>query len=562
MSLIHVQQIKGYLNKHFSAHIDISDCAAAPPEQKEKTLLTRSLAAFAISQLSSIDPKAAAQCVTDGTHDNGIDAVYYDKTENLLYLVQSKWHADGNGSVERGDIQKLIHGFKDIINTRFDRFNPKTIALKASIEAALYSTDTRFVITVIHTGQHDLAEEPKRDLDDLLKEMNDPSETVLLRVLKQDSVHSMIAAGTRGAPINLEVALSEWGQVKEPFQSVFGLVPATDIAKWWHQYHPRLLTPNVRMFLGKTEVNDSIIDTLRGNPENFWYFNNGITALCAGVRKKPLGGSSRESGVFEIDDVSIVNGAQTVGAIASAESTIPDQVAKARVLIRFISLKDCPPSFGTEITRFTNTQNRIEKRDFVALDPEQARIRTELQLEGVEYVYKSGDVIPKDRQGFDLEEAAVALACSKDDINLAVQSKREVGKLWEDISKAPYKALFNPTTSGQQIWNLVETVRAIEVTLAQARDDRSGRDRLFAIHGNRVVAWIVLRDIQEIGSGDQGLIIKDKTLQALKKITEAANDLYPDAYPANLFKNTGKCKEIAEYSPTQVQGDIFDREQT
>src|SRR5260370_1295423 len=167
------------------------------------------------------------------------------------------------------------------------------------------------------------------------------------------------------------------GQTREPFSSFYGQVSAIEIASWY-AFHPRIFAPNIRMFLGSTEVNQSLMETLRNSPEKFWYFNNGITALCASIKKKLIGGSSRESGYFECTDMTIVNGAQTVGAIALANSNHPDAVAKAFVPDRFISLDQCPQGFASEVTRATNTQNRIERRDFVSLDPEQERLRTEL----------------------------------------------------------------------------------------------------------------------------------------------------------------------------------------
>jgi hypothetical protein len=78
------------------------------------------------------------------------------------------------------------------------------------------------------------------------------------------------------------------------------------------------------MLLGSTEVNQSLIETLRSNPENFWYFNNGITALASHIAKKPIGGDTCDMGVFEYSIVSIVNGAQTVGAIATANRAHPE----------------------------------------------------------------------------------------------------------------------------------------------------------------------------------------------------------------------------------------------
>src|SRR5205807_2106308 len=104
--------------------------------------------------------------------------------------------------------------------------------------------------------------------------------------------------------------------------------------------------------------NASIVETLNSEPDRFWYFNNGITVLCEKVSKTSLGATSRKSGTFTFEGISIVNGAQTVGCIGRAAVDHPDQVADARVSIRFISLENCPPDFAEEVTRATNTQNR------------------------------------------------------------------------------------------------------------------------------------------------------------------------------------------------------------
>lgn len=63
-------------------------------------------------------------------------------------------------------------------------------------------------------------------------------------------------------------------------------------------------------------------------------------------------------------------------------------------------------------------------------------------------MYKSGEASPTTSTGFDLVEATVARACIQTDVTLAVQAKREIGKLWDDIEKPPYKILFNPSVSG------------------------------------------------------------------------------------------------------------------
>lgn len=551
MSIIHVQQIKAYLQATFGGRIDLSDCVGMPEDQRESLFLTRALAAFSLQALGDLEPDQAAADVTDGPQDNGIDAIHFDPAEQVLYLAQAKWRHDGTGSLERAEVLKFTTGVNDLLNARFDRFNTRIQARADDIQAALYSAQTRFQLVVAYTGQDPLAVEPQRDLDDFLKDMNDPSDVMQIRVLRQGGLHGIIARGAKGAPINLEVVLKSWGQTREPYKSYYGQVAASDIAGWWERHHPRLFAPNLRMFLGLTDVNQALLDTLRQAPEHFWYFNNGVTALCTSIVKKPLGGDSREMGIFECTDVSIVNGAQTVGAIAAACATHPAEVAKASVIVRFISLENCPEGIATEITRATNTQNRTERRDFVSLDPEQERLRTELQLDGVTYVYKSGDRTPAEKDGFDLVEATVALACSQKDISLAVQAKREIGKLWEDISKAPYRALFNSSLTGLRVWQLVQAVRVVEGALKREQKSRQGRAAMFAVHGNRAIAYEVLRrlDLSDAETAPSQSS-KDKwdalTVEALNWVTQAASKLYPDSYLASLFKNLSKCRKVSD----------------
>ena len=96
MSFIHVQQIKAHLEKNFSQFLNLSDCQNADSEQREVTALSRGLAAFAIASLNGLAPQEGCGAVTDGSNDNGIDAIFYNEDRRLLYLVQAKWHSNGH----------------------------------------------------------------------------------------------------------------------------------------------------------------------------------------------------------------------------------------------------------------------------------------------------------------------------------------------------------------------------------------------------------------------------------------------------------------------------------
>ena len=549
MSKLHVNQIAGYLTANCDGKVFMADLSNHPDDQRRKSFLSRALAAFAISHLTGANLDVICGKVTDGQGDGGIDLIHFEETDKTLYLVQSKWHSEGHGSIDVGEILKFLAGVKKLLDDDFQAFNDRVQQRQDEVRRATFDATAKIVLLLTHTGQEDLAAEPARELQEYIDAQNDPSEIVFSRVLSQAELHKAVAAGVAGAPIRIEVQLLEWGQVREPYQSVYGQVSADEIARWYDEHTTRLFAPNLRQFLGRTSVNDDIVTTLSLRPADFWYFNNGITAISTRIGKKPVGGSSNDSGIFECDGFFVVNGAQTVGSIWEAWRKDQAKVGLARVPIRIISLEGGEPTFGTEITRFTNTQNSIEKRDFVALDPEQERLRQELEIEGISYLYKSGAAKSDSKSSFDLLDATIALSCASPDVSHAVQAKREIGKLWEDISKAPYKALFNPSITGPLLWEVVQLHREISSELFHIARQMTGRSALILVHGNRLTEWAVLKALGW-SPAKRYVDVKPQvtaTTQAIaNSVIEAVTHLFSDSYPASLFKNAGKCKTIAE----------------
>jgi len=550
MSQLHIRQIRNTLN-NLHCQIDLSDYSNKPQEQRESAYLSRAQAVFILSYLTGIETQRIADNLTDGAQDNGIDLIYYHSHERALYLVQSKWTSTGKGSPNRGDIQKFLTGFRDLVNARWDRFNNKVESLSDTLESALNDASTRIVLIFTHTGQNNLSDEVQRDINDLLDEVNDPTELVTFEVMRQGDIYAAISQGIEGAAIDTDLALYEWGYVSDPYPAYYGQLAASDIAQLYHRYHSRILAPNIRMFLGPTDVNTGMIETLQNEPESFWYFNNGITALCRTITKKPLGGASKDSGYFECRDLRIVNGAQTVGAISSANNKSPEQVAQARLNIRIVSLENCPEDFEKEVTRYNNTQNRIDKRDFVALDTQQERLQRELAIEGVQYIYKSGDVVGSTSSAFDLTEATVARACRQNSSQLAVQAKREIGRLWDDITQTPYTVLFNGGLSSTTLWRQVLILRSVEQTLSHYKRKEKARRRLLAVHGNRFIAHLTMQCMNYSIVDAHGPLNQSEqddcsntTERIYEEVYRILENHYPDSYLGSLFKNARKCSIV------------------
>jgi hypothetical protein len=557
MSILHVGHIQANITKRFKDFIEVSD---VPPAERENFFLTRGLAAFVIAELSGCEDRVAAAAVLDGGGDNGIDALYFDPSELVCYLVQSKWIKSGNGSVDLGSALKFKKGVHDLFQGESDEFGSKMKRIWPQVEEILADSRVTFRLVVAYTGQQPLASEVQGPLDSLVAALNDPVELVSLNVLAQADLWDTIAKEARAETIDLQVMLKEFGTVRSPFMAYYGQVDLRDIATWG-KFGSHLYAKNIRGFKGNTDVNDGMIATIKNSPQNFWYFNNGITIACSRVKPQPLGSGAQESRVFECEGASVVNGAQTVGSIINAFNNGANEVGDARVLVRIISLENGPETFGLELTRAANTQNRIENKDFVAQDPEQARLQSELYLEkSKRYVYRGGESIPSAEDGCTFEDAAVALACAHPDTLLSVQAKREVGRLWEDITRPPYKVLCNGATNAARMWRTVEIMRGVDAMLKNLHSAKGGRLKLVATHGNRFVLHVVCNLMPELFEGDfdpaNKLLIK-QVAEILHFLLQPARQFFVNSYPSNFFKNAKKCSEAAailihEKRPPQV----------
>ena len=72
----------------------------------------------------------------------------------------------------------------------------------------------------------------------------------------------------------------------------------------------------------------------------------------------------------------------------------------------------------------SNTQNKIDARNFVALDAEQERIRTKLLIDKVNYEYREGEPLKSTVDGFEFIEAVTALACAGEEMSYVALIER------------------------------------------------------------------------------------------------------------------------------------------
>jgi hypothetical protein len=487
------QNLERLVRNRFRGRFDLSGIGGISPRE---VFRSRGLAALTLQLRTGVeDDDVLAMHVVDDLDDNGLDAVHVDESSPKLTLVQAKWPNKPTKTIEKSELQRFADGLTDLLNRRWDRFNDKVKALVPRIDAAIAQPGLPIDMTLVTAGDPRLTGPARRVVDDLLRRHNEFHEVVTFRVISAEAVYDHAVALSADTPIDLTVELDGVGWAAAPFVACYGTVDAHQIAAWYDQHGARLFGRNIRQALGPTPANQELVATLENESERFWYYNNGIVVLCEQIRSAPVGAGERRIGRFSLVDASIVNGAQTVASIAEAATRLPEAVERARVLFRAVSLDGTPERFAEDVTRATNTQNRIERRDFLAQDPTQRRLAREMTVTcGKVYEIKRSSFGPTRDEGCDLVEATIALAVSHHDISHAVLAYSRPTQFWEDAQRH-VQELFSADLGAVSLWRLVCAQRHVTDVVASLLADHRGRSRAIIADGRWLVSHLSLSQL-------------------------------------------------------------------
>lgn len=110
------EQIAGRLHQIFDDLIVVQKQGGMDDNAVEQRFLTRAFAALALLNHSDANVSDAAQSITDGGNDDGIDAIYVSEAHKKIYLVQSKWLGNTQKGVQLPEFTRYRDGVKRIIN--------------------------------------------------------------------------------------------------------------------------------------------------------------------------------------------------------------------------------------------------------------------------------------------------------------------------------------------------------------------------------------------------------------------------------------------------------------
>jgi hypothetical protein len=129
--------------------------------------------------------------------------------------------------------------------------------------------------------------------------------------------------------------------------------------------YPDVFKNNIRLYLGRNDINTKIEKTLIETPDKFHLYNNGITITTKEI--KFLNSKS-----YTVSPVNIVNGCQTANSIYNVSKINTFKEDYVKIPVRIIVADD---QEYQNITIRTNTQNGLEAKDLISI----TNIQKELQ---------------------------------------------------------------------------------------------------------------------------------------------------------------------------------------
>lgn len=435
---------------------------------------------------------------------------------------------------------------------------------------ALDSIDYTFKFVMAHTGKRGAASIILNDMKKWQEELNiaavvpdeiaDNELPFQVHLVSAEDIMEWMRI-QHSASVDLkDVELENYGKVESPLQAFYGVVSGDQISEWWIEHSSKLFTKNIRNLLARSEVNESIKDTALNSPENFWYYNNGVTVLVRGISPHRRNSDrDRSHGRFNFQEVSVINGAQTVSNIGIIGLSNPERLVEIKVQVRFILIPDgADEDIVNLITRANNHQNRVLGRDFASQHHEQLRLRDELIIEGYTYQLLRSDSedVLNNSNVIDMDEALDGLACfSKNPTTLAIL-KSGRGKFFENLEGNQYKSVFNSSVSGLKLINVVKHHRFIEnmIKVKLANTDYHSDKKRYGIltHANRVFSAVLMSQISGLSRSRTLIDVNEELIsenfEALLSKTELLIEQYfPTAYPARFFSNVQKITTTLKY---------------
>jgi hypothetical protein len=343
------------------------------------------------------DEASAVESLKGGSRDKGLDAIYVDHENQIVFLIQGKYRQGPTPVPEnRADVLALADTGRILCSSDDKPYASLTKGAEETVKTALnkcrllvnkrrYRLRLHFVTTgKVARGLEEEAIERVYECGDRT-DLEIHTRTQLLRRM-QDYIEGVApAVPVIHLPIHKNQSFRRHDEDTGITSWIFSM-QGSDLGRLCKDIGDRLFARNIRGYLGQaTSVNRGMEHTLKKEPQHFWYFNNGVTIVCDAAKEI----TERNQQHLRIANAQIINGQQTTRTLARYTDSGATILVKVIVVPRDDDgSHDKYSHLISEIVSATNWQNAISQTDLKSNDPEQVRLDRDFQKLGYQYLRK------------------------------------------------------------------------------------------------------------------------------------------------------------------------------
>ena len=298
------------------------------------------------------------------SRDLTADLVLEDSAQKILRIIQCKFAGLSKQlrNINETEVNDFFNRHEHFMKRKWVRKygSDHTFDLLGDYAEKLktgYSVNYYFVSTASSTDRViELAKTCSQSYES--QDLNIACEVIDFSVLKELYVQALSLQEVIPEKVELHLPADKFFAKKEPYPTVIASIKGNALINLFKEHKESLFTYNIRGYLGaRGTINKEIKQTIKDRPTEFFYFNNGISAICTEYEL--------EENLLTAYDFQIINGAQTVGSLAKSDPN-PD----IEVLFRLTKAEDVKTEKGInrDIIRYNNSQNIVKASDFRAND--------------------------------------------------------------------------------------------------------------------------------------------------------------------------------------------------
>jgi hypothetical protein len=351
----------------------------------------------------------AAESITGGSNDKGLDAIMVDDASRAVIVVQGKYRKQLLGKTEVrndvmafADLADFLHLWSDEECQSFLADADHAVAERLrTARKKVHTENYRTWLYFVTTGK--VSPTVRKDALQKVRKAGSPS-SVPSRMEVIDGKRAMLLFRDyldgvappiptldlemeSGDGITVNGVAQRFDQNTKVESWVFSM-RGDAVARLYEKAGLRLFARNIRGFMGmKTPVNQGMVKTLQSEADKFFYYNNGITIVCDDAERK----ASQGRDIMTVGNPQVINGQQTTRTLAAH----PQLAAKASVLVKVIRVPRDVESDGevfddliSRIVAGTNWQNAIKQSDLMSNDRRQIELERALRKVGYFYLRK------------------------------------------------------------------------------------------------------------------------------------------------------------------------------